>query len=172
MYLFNGARGSVVVNTLAKLLSFASAFYATSRVSMEVSEDRSRSYFTTDGQSVSMSWYRAPLWDLQPDITSCRNVAVWNLRSCFCGAPSLARGRVCNLQCNQWRLINLYHPGQWLNSFVLFVRYISNNHPKLHNVGNSLSAWNQALLGPPFSPNSERVRVLVVTCYREAANWA
>jgi hypothetical protein len=21
-----------------------------------------------------MSWYRAPLWDLRPDITSCRNV--------------------------------------------------------------------------------------------------
>jgi hypothetical protein len=34
----------------------------------------------TDSQSVSMSWYRAPLWDLWPDITSCRNV-VCNLRS-------------------------------------------------------------------------------------------
>jgi hypothetical protein len=34
-----------------------------------------------------MSWYQAPLWDLRPDITSCRNVAVWNLRSWFCGAP-------------------------------------------------------------------------------------
>jgi hypothetical protein len=33
-----------------------------------------------------MSWYRAPLWDLWADITSCRNV-VWNLRCCFCGAP-------------------------------------------------------------------------------------
>jgi hypothetical protein len=43
-------------------------------------------YFTTDGHSVSISWYRAPLWDLRPDITSCRNVAVWNLRSWFCGA--------------------------------------------------------------------------------------
>jgi hypothetical protein len=40
----------------------------------EISEGRS--YFRTDGQSVSMSWYRAPLWHLQPDITSCRNVAV------------------------------------------------------------------------------------------------
>jgi hypothetical protein len=30
---------------------------------------------------VSMSWYRAPLWDLRPDITSCPNVAVWNFRS-------------------------------------------------------------------------------------------
>jgi hypothetical protein len=44
-----------------------------------------------------MSWYRAPFWDLRPDITSYRNVAVWNLRSCFCGAPSLTRGRVCLL---------------------------------------------------------------------------
>jgi hypothetical protein len=26
------------------------------------------SYFTTGGQSDSMSWYRAPLWDLRPDI--------------------------------------------------------------------------------------------------------
>jgi hypothetical protein len=47
-----------------------------------------------------MSWYRVPLWDLWPDITSSRNVAVWNLRSYFCEAPSLTRGRVCNLQCN------------------------------------------------------------------------
>jgi hypothetical protein len=44
-----------------------------------------------------MSWYRVPLWDLRPDITFCRNVAVWNLWSSFCGAPSLTRGRVCNL---------------------------------------------------------------------------
>jgi hypothetical protein len=36
----------------------------------------------TVSQSVSMSWYRAPLWDLQPDIISCRNVVVWNLQSC------------------------------------------------------------------------------------------
>jgi hypothetical protein len=47
-----------------------------------------------------MSWYRAPLWDLLKDITSCRNVAVWNFRPWFCGTLSLTRGRVCNLQCN------------------------------------------------------------------------
>jgi hypothetical protein len=34
-----------------------------------------------------MSSYRTPLWDLQPDITSCRNVAVWNLRSVSVGRP-------------------------------------------------------------------------------------
>jgi hypothetical protein len=63
------------------------------------SNARSRSYFTTASQSVSMSWYLAPLWDMRPDITSCRSVAVWNLRSHFCEVPSLTRGRVCNLQC-------------------------------------------------------------------------
>jgi hypothetical protein len=39
-----------------------------------------------------MSWYRAPLRDLRPNITSCHNVAVWNLWSCFLEAPSLMRG--------------------------------------------------------------------------------
>jgi hypothetical protein len=31
---------------------------------------------------------------------SCRKVALRKLRSCFCGASSLTRGRVCSLQCN------------------------------------------------------------------------
>jgi hypothetical protein len=53
-----------------------------------------------DWKSASQSWYRAPLWDLRPDITSCRNVTVWNLRSCIYEAPSLTRGPVYNLQCN------------------------------------------------------------------------
>jgi hypothetical protein len=50
--------------------------------------------FTADGQLISLSSYRALLWDLRPDITSCRNVAVWNLRTCFCGTSSLTKGRV------------------------------------------------------------------------------
>jgi hypothetical protein len=55
---------------------------------------RSRSYFTIDGQSVNMSRYRAPLWNLWPDNTFYWNVAAWKLWSCICGAPSLPRGRV------------------------------------------------------------------------------
>jgi hypothetical protein len=39
------------------------------------------SHITTDGQSVSKSWY----------------ITIWQLWSCFCGAPSLRRGRVCLL---------------------------------------------------------------------------
>jgi hypothetical protein len=58
------------------------------------------SYFMTDSQSVSMTWCRAPLWDLQPDITFCQYVAVWNLQCCFCRVSSLKRGWVCSLQCN------------------------------------------------------------------------
>jgi hypothetical protein len=60
---------------------------------------RSRNYFTTDCQSVSMSWYRALLWDTRPDSISFRNVTVWNLRSCIHGASSLTRRRVWNLLC-------------------------------------------------------------------------
>jgi hypothetical protein len=40
----------------------------------------------TDGESVSMSWYRAPLWDLRPDITS-----VGMLLSEICGLVSMGR---------------------------------------------------------------------------------
>jgi hypothetical protein len=76
-----------------------------------------RGYFTTDSQSVSMSWYRAPLWDLQRDITSCQNVAVWNLRSCFCGAPSLTTGRVYNLQCNH-SMVRRAEPVTILHSLI------------------------------------------------------
>jgi hypothetical protein len=43
-------------------------------------------YFATDGQSTSLSWCRAPIWGPWPYLRS----------SCW-GAPSLTRGRVCNL---------------------------------------------------------------------------
>jgi hypothetical protein len=45
---------------------------------------KSKSKLHYDWQSVSMSWHRVPLWDLRPDIISCRNVTVWNVRSCIC----------------------------------------------------------------------------------------
>jgi hypothetical protein len=68
-----------------------------------VSKVEGRSYFTNDGQSVSTSWYRAPLWGLRLDITSYWNVAVWNLRSCFCGRPLWLEDRsaICNV-ITQW----------------------------------------------------------------------
>jgi hypothetical protein len=53
---------------------------------------RSRSHIATDGQSVSKSWCRAPSGDHDQIY-----ITVWQLRSCFCGAPSLSRGWVCLL---------------------------------------------------------------------------
>jgi hypothetical protein len=46
----------------------------------------------TVGQSVSQSWCRAPSGAHDQIF-----ITVWKLRSCFCGAPSLTRGRVCLL---------------------------------------------------------------------------
>jgi hypothetical protein len=45
---------------------------------MKALSAKSKSKLLYDWQSFSTSWYRAPLWNLQPDIISCRNVAVWN----------------------------------------------------------------------------------------------
>jgi hypothetical protein len=51
----------------------------------------SRSHIATDDQSVGWSWCRAPSGAHDEVFT------VLQLRSCFCGAPSLTRWRVCLL---------------------------------------------------------------------------
>jgi hypothetical protein len=58
------------------------------------SESESESYITTDGQSASLSWNKAPVWGLWPDFYYCQTVGgllIW-------GAFSLTRGQVCRLQ--------------------------------------------------------------------------
>jgi hypothetical protein len=61
-------------------------------------ESESESYVTTDDQSASLSWYKAPIWGLRPDFFSVRNMEyVWQLRFWFRGAPSLTWGGVCLL---------------------------------------------------------------------------
>jgi hypothetical protein len=37
---------------------------------------QSQSYVTTDGQSASLSWNKAPIWGLRPDLYYCQTVAV------------------------------------------------------------------------------------------------
>jgi hypothetical protein len=54
--------------------------------------DQSQSHIATDGQSISKSLRRAPSGDHDQIF-----ITLWQLRSCFCGAPSLTRGRVCLL---------------------------------------------------------------------------
>jgi hypothetical protein len=40
-----------------------------------MSESESESYVTTDGQSVSLSWNKAPIWGLRPDFYYCQTVS-------------------------------------------------------------------------------------------------
>jgi hypothetical protein len=49
-------------------------------------------HIATDGQSVCKSWCRAPSGPHGQVF-----ITVWELRSCFCGAPSLTRRRICLL---------------------------------------------------------------------------
>jgi hypothetical protein len=49
-----------------------------------------QSHIATDGRSISKSWCRAPSGAHDQIF-----IIVWQLRSCFCGAPSLTRGRAC-----------------------------------------------------------------------------
>jgi hypothetical protein len=39
------------------------------------SSDESESYVTTDGQSASLSWNKAPIWSVRPDFYYCQIVA-------------------------------------------------------------------------------------------------
>jgi hypothetical protein len=55
---------------------------------------QSRSYVTTDGQSASLSWNKAPVWDLRPDLYYCLTVAgllMWGALSDERTVPSFAR---------------------------------------------------------------------------------
>jgi hypothetical protein len=50
---------------------------------------QSQSHIVTDSQSVSKSWCLAPSGAHDQIF-----ITLWQLRSCFCGAPSLTRGRI------------------------------------------------------------------------------
>jgi hypothetical protein len=50
----------------------------------EVSQRQSQSYVTTDGQSASLSWNKAPIWGLRPDFHYCQTIAgllIWGALS-------------------------------------------------------------------------------------------
>jgi hypothetical protein len=68
-----------------------------------VEKSESEFYVTTDSQSASLSWNKDPSGSYDQIL-----ITVWQLRFCFCEAPSLTRGRVCLLyvllarQCSPW----------------------------------------------------------------------
>jgi hypothetical protein len=57
-------------------------------------QNLSLSYVTTDGQTASLSWNKAPMWGAYDQ----NFITVRQLRVCWCEALSLTRGRVCRLQ--------------------------------------------------------------------------
>jgi hypothetical protein len=61
-------------------------------VSLTLSQSQSQSYFTTDGQSVSSSWCRAQFGTFDQRIFFFESYSLVLIR-----APSLTRGRVCQL---------------------------------------------------------------------------
>jgi hypothetical protein len=77
-------RGRVCL--LYMLLALASAAFLRS-------EFESESHVTIDGQSASLSWYKAPIWGLDQIFIAVRNTEyVGHLRVCWYGALSLTRG--------------------------------------------------------------------------------
>jgi hypothetical protein len=62
---------------------------------------------TTDGQSASLSWCQAPVWDLGPDFYFCQLWVYW------CEAPSLTRRRFCLLRCT---MCNIFKFDMFLTS--------------------------------------------------------
>jgi hypothetical protein len=71
-----------------------------------ISQSRSQSYVTTNGQSTSLSRNKAPIWGLRPYLYYCRTVArllMWGALS-----RSLTRGRVCRLPESQSTVISMF----------------------------------------------------------------
>jgi hypothetical protein len=69
---------------------------------------QSQSHIATDGQSVSMSWCQAQIWDIWPEF-------YFKLLSCLFGAPSLTRGRVCHVSVF---VIEVYHSLVYLQQYL------------------------------------------------------
>jgi hypothetical protein len=69
---------------------------------------QSQSYITTGSQSAIPSWCQALIWDPRPILPLLSLIIFRQLRVCWCGAPSLTRSRICNLQCNDASSISSY----------------------------------------------------------------
>jgi hypothetical protein len=69
------------------MYSFIILYYTTLVIflpTMFISQSQSQSYITTDGQPASLSWNKAPIWGLRPDLDYCLTIAgllVWGALS-------------------------------------------------------------------------------------------
>jgi hypothetical protein len=73
---------------------------------------QSQSYVTTVGQSASLSWNKAPIWGLRPDLYYCQ------LQACWHGALSLTRGRVYRLLESRSAVISL------LSLWIVYILHV------------------------------------------------
>jgi hypothetical protein len=54
--------------SLMNMLGFSSSVYFANKHVIENSSLQSQSYITSDGQLASLSWNKAPIWGLRPDL--------------------------------------------------------------------------------------------------------
>jgi hypothetical protein len=60
------------------------SLYSSVLICAQRPQSQSQSYVTTDGQSASLSWNKAPIWGLRPDFHYCRTIAcllIWGALS-------------------------------------------------------------------------------------------
>jgi hypothetical protein len=88
-----------LLTTLHFLCNFSSPQLKSSNLQVSTFSKLSLSHVTTDGQSANLSWNKAPIWGLRSDFYYCLTIAVF-----WYGAPSLARGLVCLLQCTMYNI--------------------------------------------------------------------
>jgi hypothetical protein len=81
-----------------------------------------QSHIATDGQSVCLSWCRAPAGAHDQMF-----LLVWKLLSCPRGEPSLTRGRVCHLSVIV--LVSMYKYLQVYNCYVILCIKAESNEP-------------------------------------------
>jgi hypothetical protein len=66
------------------LVLFYTLLFLCSKLDSQSSQSESQSYVTTDGQPASLSWNKAPIWGLRPDLDYCLKVAgllIWGALS-------------------------------------------------------------------------------------------
>jgi hypothetical protein len=84
------------------------------------SKVKSQSYVTTDSQSATLSWCQALIWDPWPIFPLLSLIIFRQLWVCWCGVPSLMRGQVCNLQCDDASSITSYIATNGLSEILIF----------------------------------------------------
>jgi hypothetical protein len=88
-----------------------------SRVNLE--DSKSEPYVTTDGQSVSLSWNKAPIWGLRPEFYYCQTVA----GLLMCGVLSDKRtGLSFTSCCPSWRVSTAPYIGKFISMDIPLYR--------------------------------------------------